>query len=339
VPPNSQPSTMNHQLKPGRARVMEFQYTANSFVAPEKVQFKYRLEGHDPDWRDAGNRRVAYYTDLAPGQYQFHVKACNNHGYWNETGDTFAFYLMPHLYQTWVFYVLCAAAVIGTGWGLHLLRLNVVHKVQELHAAAGLAEQRARFAQDMHDDIGASLTEIALLSEVARKNANQPAIAEAQSGKISTIAGEMVNNLSELIWATNPKFDTLENFVAYLREYVGGYLEAASIPWRLNFPAAVPSLHLTSEFRRNLFLVVKEALHNIIKHSTASEVEVGLTVDKSQLELWIADNGRGFSAEAVSPGGNGLRNMRQRVTALGGHFDLQSPPMNGTKISITVPLL
>src|SRR5439155_17490 len=161
-----------------------------SFVAPEKVRFKYRLEGHDADWRDAGNRRVAYYTDLAPGKYNFRVKACNNHGYWNETGDTFAFYLAPHFYQTWVFYLLCAGAVIAAGLGLHFLRLNVVHKLQKLRQAAALAEQRARFAQDMHDDLGASLTKIALLSEVARKNAHQPAVSEAQTGKISVIAGE-----------------------------------------------------------------------------------------------------------------------------------------------------
>lgn len=338
VPSDSQASIINHQLKPGRARVLEIQYTANSFVAPEKVRFKYRLEGHDADWRDAGNRRVAYYTDLAPGQYNFVVKACNNHGYWNETGDVFAFYLAPHFYQTWAFYVVCAGAVIGMGWGLHLLRLNVVHKLQRLGQAAALAEQRARFAQDMHDDIGASLTKIALLSEVARENAHQPAVAEAQTAKISTIAGETVNSLSELIWVTNPKFDTLENLVAYLREYVAGYLDATDIRWQLNFPATVPSLCLTSEFRRNLFLVVKEALHNIIKHSAASEAEVGLTVGSSSLELWVADNGRGFLAEAASSRGNGLLNMRQRVSALGGHFDLQSPPMKGTRISITVPL-
>src|SRR5437016_6063676 len=153
VQANSQLSTIIHQLKPGRARVLEFQYTANSFVAPEKVRFKYRLEGHDADWRDACNRRVAYYTDLAPGKYNFHVKACNNHGYWNETGDAFAFYLAPHFYQTWAFYLLCAGAVIGMGLSSHFLRLNVVHKLQKLREAAGLAEQRARFAQDMHDDI------------------------------------------------------------------------------------------------------------------------------------------------------------------------------------------
>src|SRR5207249_106275 len=160
----------------------------------------------------------------------------------NETGDTFAFYLAPHFYQTWVFYLLCAGAVIAAGLGLHFLRLNVVHKLQKLRQAAALAEQRARFAQDMHDDLGASLTKIALLSEVARKNAHQPAVSEAQTGKISVIAGEMVNNLSEMIWATNPKFDTLENFVSYLREYIASYLEATGIRWKLNFPEAVPAL-------------------------------------------------------------------------------------------------
>jgi ligand-binding sensor domain-containing protein len=329
--------TRKLRLKAGSARVLEIQYTANSFVAPEKVRFKYRLQGHDTDWREAGDRRVAYYTALPPRQYQFHVKACNNHGYWNETGDTFAFYLAPHFYQTWGFYFLCGAVVIGAGLGLHFLRLNVVHKMQKLRTAADLANQRARFAQDMHDDIGANLTKIALLSEVARKNAHQPVIAELQSSKISTIAGEMVNNLSELIWAANPKFDTLENFVSYLREYVASYLEPTSIRWQLNFPTTVPPVGLTSEFRRNLFLVVKEALHNILKHSAATEVEVGLTVDNSKLALWITDNGRGFST-ATLPRGDGLLNMRQRMTSIGGNFDLQSDSTKGTKIAFSVLL-
>ncbi len=339
IGPSPQLSTLNHQLAPGHARVLEIHYTANTLVAPERVRFKYRLEGHDSDWLpDDQNRRVAFYTSLRPGHYTFHVKACNNHGYWNETGAALAFYLAPHFYQTWTFYVLCAGAVIGMGWSLHFLRLKVVHKMQKLHEAAALADQRARLAQDMHDDIGASLTKIALLSEVARKSAHEPAVAEAQSQKISTIAGEVVNNLSELIWATNPKFDTLENFAAYLREYVAGYLEPTSMRWHLKFPATVPSQHLTSEFRRSLFLVVKEALHNIIKHSAATQVEVGLMAGATELQLWITDNGKGFLAEDTSPLGDGLLNMRQRVTALGGCFDLQSPPLKGTKITITVPL-
>ena len=130
----------------------------------------------------------------------------------------------------------------------------------------------------------------------------------------------------------------MENFAAYLREYVAAYLEATSIHWHLNFPETVPSLHLTTEFRRNLFLVVKEALHNTIKHSAASEVEAGLTVGNSQLELWIADNGRGFSAEAASPSGDGLLNMRERVTTLGGHFSL--PPFLWSQyLTLSFPFL
>ncbi|MCI0364551.1 MAG: histidine kinase, partial [Phycisphaerales bacterium] len=159
------------KLPAGRARVMEVRYTANSFVEPSKVRFKHWLVGHDSDWRDAGASRVAYFHNLRPGSYRFRVKACNNHGYWNETGAEFQFYLAPHFYQTWPFFVLCGAVVILTAAGVQAYRLRVQRRIMQAEQQAAVQRERARIAQDMHDDLGAYLTKIAILSETTQNRA------------------------------------------------------------------------------------------------------------------------------------------------------------------------
>ncbi len=337
---NSKIETHNSELHlaPGRVRVMEIHYTANSFVTPEKVRFQYRLEGYDLGWREAGQRRVAIYTDLQPGDYRFHVIACNNHGYWNSTGATFALYVTPGFYQTWTFYILCGVALCGAGFFLHVIRVAFLNKFQQLEQEHALEQERARIAQDMHDDLGANLTKIAILSEAAKKNLAVPHLAESQLERISSTAGEVLDNLGEIIWAMNHENDTLDNLCAYLREYAAQSFELTSVNGYIDFPANVPSHPISAEFRRHVFLLVKEGLHNIVKHSGAMDANLMLTLPDSRLEILIADNGRGFTPDKVSQFGNGLQNMRQRVTEMNGTFDLQSQPGLGTQIKITISL-
>ncbi|MBI4663152.1 MAG: hypothetical protein HY735_30460 [Verrucomicrobia bacterium] len=348
----SAPSPRLLRLGPGRARYVEFRYTANSFTAPENVRFKYRLEGHDQDWRDAGAERSARYNNLRPGNYTFRVKASNNHGYWNEVGDSFAFSLAPHFYQTAWFSIACALAVIGVGFGIHPVRVGVIREFERLRQQHALELERARIAQDMHDELGANLTNIALLGEVVKQNLSRTELIQTEAEKISNIAGGLVDNLSELVWAANPKHDTLPELVSYLREKIGSFFEGDAIRCRMDFPANPPDLPVAGNVRRNLYLAVKEALHNVLKHSRATEVCVRLRCvsdDTSRethspskpttLEIQITDNGRGFDANGNNNGlHHGLENMKRRLADLNGTFNLQSGPGQGTNICMRITL-
>jgi signal transduction histidine kinase len=231
--------------------------------------------------------------------------------------------------------------------------LRIQRQFLRLEQQAELERVRARIAEDMHDDIGASLSQIAILSEVARRDLGDPRRAESTVERISGIARRLVDSLSELVWATNPRNDTLDNMAAYFREYSANYFEPTVIECRLNFPADLPSMPVPAETRRALFLALKEALHNVVKHSRAREVEVGLSLDTiavgrntfgahkpaSDIGLFVHDDGSGLSPEHGGRRfGNGLRNMRRRIEAVGGTTKFQSGPGQGTRVSFNVPL-
>lgn len=142
------------KLPAGRARVLEIHYTANSFTDPQRVRFRYRLVGHDRDWRETTTERVAYYADIQPGDYRFEVNAANAHGLWTTSPAAFPFYLAPHFWQTWPFYISCAVAVVLASLGLHHRRIRVLRRIELLEREQALQAERARIARDLHDDLG-----------------------------------------------------------------------------------------------------------------------------------------------------------------------------------------
>ncbi len=326
------------RLPPGRARVLEFHYTANSFVAPEHVRFRYQLEGHDRDWTDAGTRRVAYYTSLRPGDYRFRVIACNNHGVWNETGASFAFSLAPHFYETLWFYALCAAGVLSAVLGVHQWRVNQVRTIQALRQQLAVAQERTRIAGDIHDDLGASLTQIGLLTELAARDLAREHPAQPHVANAASVAKELRQSVDEIVWAADPQNDTLRSLLAYLRTYASDFLSAGGLGVRFDFPESVPGLSLTAEQRHHVFLIVKEALHNTVQHAAAKEVRFTVILDRAQLAVTLADNGRGFDIAAAQGTGHGLASMARRVQALGGKLSVSSQPGCGTTIQFDAPL-
>jgi ligand-binding sensor domain-containing protein/signal transduction histidine kinase len=332
------------RLGPGRAHLVEIRYTANALTAPERVRFKYRLEGYDDEWHDAGDRRVAIYTNLRPREYRFQVIACNSHGYWNHTGAAFRFELAPHFYETWPFYVLCGGVAAAAIMAVLAIRLRFQHKFLKLEQEAELERVRARIAEDIHDDIGASLSQIAILSEVARGDLLDPRRAEPNVERISGIARQLVDSLSELVWATNPRNDTLDNMAAYFREYAANYFESTPIRCQLDFPPRLVHGTIPPEMRRALFLILKEALHNVLKHSGASEASVSLRFEPHHhrksfaIEMRVVDNGRGLPAEGGRRFGNGLRNMNRRAESVKGRLEFDSSPGTGTRLRVSVPV-
>ena len=203
------------QIPPGPQR-FEFRYTALSFVVPEKVRFKYRLEGLEPDWVDAGTKRSANYSHVPPGNYKFHVTACNSDGVWNDAGATLAFTVQPFFWQKWWFRIpagLAAVALLAgavAGVVLWVARRRMHRKLERLEHLRTIERERARIAQDIHDNLGANLTRISLLSESVHTELENPAQAAVQLERIYGTARELTRAMDEIVWAVNPRHDTVE---------------------------------------------------------------------------------------------------------------------------------
>jgi signal transduction histidine kinase len=209
--------------------------------------------------------------------------------------------------------------------------------LKELEQRNAIDRERLRISQDMHDEIGASLTQVAILSEIVKQQDNPEDIMKLID-RISGISGTVVDDMSEIIWAINPKNDSLSSFSSYMRRYASEYISTAGIEGNFNFPAECPSVPMTSEQRRNIFLMVKEALHNVVKHSGATKVSISLRWSIETLEINIEDNGKGFDTEKCANVGNGLAGMRKRIEVLGGSYSINSNTGIGTKVNLSVSL-
>ena len=336
------------KIPPGRHR-FEFQYTGLSFVDPEKVQFRYRLDGFETDWVNAAGRRTVNYNYIPPGNYSFQVIACNNDGIWNETGASIPFGVLPFFWQTLWFQILAWIVIVAASGGLVWFdtRRRMRRKLERLEWQRAVEHERARIAHDIHDDLGSHLTRISMLSESACGELDHPERAATDLNQISDTARELTRAMDEIVWAVNPRHDTLEGLASYLEKFAQDLLATAGIRCRLDLPLQFPEWRLTAELRHNLFLAFKEALHNAVKHSAASEVHIRLVPKTAAFELAVEDNGRGFAPgtvgrPSVDPGrlasGNGLENMTRRLAEIHGHCDIQSAPGQGTRVIFTIPL-
>jgi ligand-binding sensor domain-containing protein/signal transduction histidine kinase len=321
---------------------IEFHYSGLSFTAPEKVRFKFRLEGLERNWVDAGSRRTAYFTHVPPGEYRFQVIACNNDGIWNETGDSLALVVVPPLWQRWWFLAVCALT-LATAGGVavrYVYRARLHRELELLEQQSALEKERARIANDIHDDLGARLTQIGLLSELARRQTAQPDEVQAHVSRIAENTRGMVQAMDEIVWAVDPSKDSIDNLADYLAPFAQEFFQGSPVRCRLDFPEILPAIPLSAEARHGIFLVLKEALNNVVKHSAASEVWLRLSCVGTILEVVVEDNGRGLERARLPSGGhgNGLRNMEKRIEALGGAFELTSQPGQGTRICLRVDL-
>lgn len=324
-------------LPPGVQRV-EFRFAALSLVAPERNRFKYRLEPLEKGWVDGGSQRVAAYTHLPPGRYQFRVSACNNDGVWNDAGASLSLVAEPHFWQTLWFRALLGVALLGSGgWLVRTIAVRRLRrKLARLEQQHAVEKERSRIAQDIHDELGANLTRIALLTEVGQKHRENPDEVAADLGKISATARDAVRAMDAIVWAVNPRNDSLDHFANYVSQYAEEFFRPTTIRCRLDIPADLPEHPFSTEARHNLFLAVKEALNNVVRHSGASEVWLRLGMANGELNISIKDNGHGIQ----SVGGaehDGLGNIRRRVENLGGHFDLKTSG-DGTTVAMRLPL-
>lgn len=331
------------RLRPNHERI-EIQYTALSFAASAKIHFKYRMIGVDNDWIDPGTKRSASYSHLGAGHYSFAVIAANNDGLWNSDGAVFTFDVMPYYWQTlWFRALTVSAAVLAIAL---LVRNETRRRMQaryaQLEREGALERERTRIAQDIHDDIGASLTRIAMLSQSGCSETEDGKGANDLLRRIFSAASDMTRSLDEIVWAINPRYDTLNSLAYYMGRFAQEVLELAGVRCRLNLPTDLPSCHLTTQTRHNLLLAFKEALINAVRHAKAAEVTVSLMLLKRGISIRIDDNGCGMTALVTAEGdeshGEGLANMHRRLAMIGGTCEIESTPEGGTSVCFTVRL-
>ena len=311
----------------------QFDYAGLSFAAPQKVRYRYMLEGFDHQWTEAGARRSAYYTNIPPGQYTFRVQAANNDGLWNNEGAALAFTLRPHFYQTIWFYILLAA--LAAGLIVLLLRLRLLRAKREFDAVLG---ERNRIAREVHDTlaqgyVGVSV-QLEVLSELLRYNKTEEAIKHLDTTRQHVREG--LAEARQSIWALRSQ-DTAENTLPVkLRratEQANGHGIEATFSLYGAYRPMPPGME------REFLRVGQEAIHNVKKHADARHLVVQLEYGPAEIALVVRDDGRGFELKhgVESPAGHyGLTGMRERADAIGGTVEISSEPGFGTTVRLQV---
>jgi signal transduction histidine kinase/ligand-binding sensor domain-containing protein len=327
---------------PAAKESLDIYYTSINLPAPDLGLVKYRLTGHD--WTTAEpQRRYVHYPKLLHGNYTFEVKACNEDGLWNEAAATLAVTVLPPFWQTWWFISatsLCLLAMI-VGSVHYVSTQKLQRQVAALRQQEMLEKERARIARDLHDQLGANLTQVALLGELAETDKDLPEEVEAHAKQISQTARETTRALDEIVWTVNPSNDTLDGLINYVCKYAQEYLAMADLRYRLEVPPQLPPVPISPELRHNIFLAAKEAINNVVKHSGADSAWLRLRLEPDRFTLEIEDNGRGVPAGADKKGRNGLRNMRKRLEEIGGTFTIRPGSEGGTVgtvVSLMAPL-
>lgn len=328
-------------IVPAGSESIEISYSSLSLSAPEKGFFKYTMTPYEKTWtKRPGTVRSARYINLPHGHYTFQVQACNEDGVWNETGATLVITVLPQFWQTWWFLgltTLCLlAAIVGSVHYVSTQKLQ--RQLAVLRQQEALEKERARIARDLHDQLGANLTQVALLGEMAESDKDMPQEVESHARQISSTARETTRSLDEIVWTVNPSNDTLDGLINYVCKYAQEYLALAGLRYRLEVPPQLPSLPISPELRHNVFLAAKEAVNNVVKHSRASAAWLRLQLEPGRFVLEIEDNGAGLPAGAENKGRNGLRNMRKRMEDIGGQFECSPGVEGGTRIRLIAPL-
>ncbi len=322
-------------------RRLEFRYT--NLLGPdcEKSRFRVKLSGLDPEWVDVGTERSAIYSYLPSGRYQFRVTTCNPRGEWLESAALLSLRVEPYYWETWLFQacvIFIAALGLVTLVRFYLHR-RYLHQLAELERQHDLERERARIARDIHDDLGASLTQIGFWSALATEEMASPAEIREQAVKIHDRSLELVRSLDATVWAINPKNDTVSSLVTYLCQYADEFLADSSVRCRKDIVAELPHASLSADRRHHLFLAAKEALNNVAKHSASTEVWLRVKREKPGiLTIVIEDHGNGCDLETLSGVGNGVENMRRRMNEVGGACEIISTSGAGTRVMLQLPI-
>jgi ligand-binding sensor domain-containing protein/two-component sensor histidine kinase len=307
---------------------IEVSFVSLAFAPGETLRYQYMLEGADSEWSPPSPQRSINYANLSPASYRFLVRAINSEGIVSSRPAFIAFRILPPVWLRWWFQLL-AAAVAGTAiYWLHHYRVTQLLELERV---------RTRIATDLHDDIGSSLSQIAILSEVANRHVDpaHPKLAEPLTD-IAGISRELVDSMSDIVWAIDPERDHFGDLVHRMRRFASDVLSPRDIRLGFQSPAGEQDLQMGADLRRQIFLIFKESVHNVLRHSGATEVNIEFQVQHGWLSLKVVDNGAGFDL-VRDHDGHGLRSMRERARNAGGEIEITSN-IRGTAIGLRVPV-
>jgi signal transduction histidine kinase len=289
------------------------------------------LEGIDPGWISLGTRRYAGYTHIDPGKYVFRVRASNNDEIWNNEGAIVRVTVLPPYWKTWWFRLLAGIALVSVLALMYQYRVNKLLEVERT---------RNRIARDLHDEVSATLSGINYFAQAISGDAGNRVSPGSQKflSLIHESATDVQESMSDIIWSINPENDDWNHVMAKLRRYASDLFDSKGIRYKIDTPQLTPTKSLTMEHRRHFWLIYKEMVTNIVKHSACSEASVAITLDQGKsLRLVVADNGKGFDPEGPSDR-NGNKNIRSRAKALGATVHLDTTPGKGTRWELVFPL-
>jgi ligand-binding sensor domain-containing protein/two-component sensor histidine kinase len=315
------------EIPPGGGAI-DVQYVSPGFGPDDSVRYQFMLVGADRAWSDPTPRRSISYANLGAGSYRFLVRAVHADGTLSADAAGFAFTVLAPVWRRGWFLSLVFLGIGATGYGLYRHRLARVTEISDM---------RARIAKDLHDDVGANLTRIAVLSEVARRRPADDAQIREGLGSIATVARESMTAMSDIVWAISPEREALSDFARRMREHAEETFAASDVRVSVAVGQSASDLRLRPDVRRDVYLVFKEATNNAARHGSCSAIDVALRCEGCHLILTVADDGRGFDEHTVAQG-NGLQNMRQRAIQVNGSFSLTSRPGEGTTVTLSVPL-
>jgi len=321
------------ELPPGTSK-LEIDYTAPELTSPLKTRFRYRLEGFDADWVDAGTRREALYTNLAPHEYTFRVAVSQDDGRWSETEATWAFVLHPRFYQTWWFYVAVAASLAGMTWAAWEFRVRQLRRQFAL-----VLGERVRLSRELHDTLLQSLVGVALeFDAVSKTLETSPATARQRVIKIREQVEEYIREARRSIWSLrSPALET-GDLIDALRDSATRAATGDEVAW--SFEHEGEPRRVSSNVEHQLLRIGQEALLNAARHSGASTINVRLRYEPDSVVMTIADNGHGFNPDGSQEGTTdhyGLTTMRERAQQAGGRLTITSAPGRGTTVEAIVP--
>lgn len=317
-------------------------FAALNFTTPENTLIRYRLHPVDEKWQVIDKQRRVTFPRLPAGDYRFEVIASNGSGNWSKDGASINITVKPFFWETWWFKFGIAVLTALIAGGFVFLGLRKKHQIQlqQISAREALEQERSRIARDIHDDLGATLTRITLLSQSPPPTADEPT--QFAFDKIRSTTRELMSSMDGVVWAINPEHDTFDDLANYLSSFAQEFLSVAGISCRLFFPLELPERRLTAQLRHNLLLAFKEALNNIVKYAEATEVRMSLEPENNSFILKIHDNGIGIDPEAPASthrihAGNGMTNMEARMTEIGGECLFQSSSDQGTTVEFKIP--
>jgi signal transduction histidine kinase len=319
-----------------RQNFFSFDFVALDYTVPAKNQYAHKLEGFDPDWIYSGARRYASYTNVDPGHYIFRVKGANSDGVWNEAGASIKIIITPPFWETWWFRALALVSIGLLVWGAYRYRVNRLLEMERL---------RTRLAADLHDEIAGNLSSIAMFGKIVQDEAAAAGEKKSAGSEMLTrmiaLSQESVTAIREIIWAIDPQPETIHDLLLRVHDLAVNACHAQNMILKFDAPPheQLPPRNLSPEQRKHLWLLLKEAVNNAIKHSGATELAIFASFKAGNLNVSIIDNGSGLDGTTGSTkfSGKGLGTMKARAEQLNGSFGMLSDE-SGTTVNVTIKL-